>query len=70
MAYIANQKGMMPRIGLKSFGINLDAIKHMTVEEIYGTGIVPITECNKRFWKLIKEKNLKVTLGAEKKNEV
>jgi len=55
----------MPRIGLKAFGINLDAIKHLTIEEVYGSGIVPVTECNKRFWKLIKEKNLKVKIVSE-----
>lgn len=52
----------MPRIGLRSLGVNLDAIKDMTIAEVFGTGTVPVTECNKRFWKVINEKNLKVKL--------
>jgi len=60
----------MPRIGLRALGVNLDLIKDLTIEEVFGTGIVPVTECNKRFWKLIKEKNLKVKLqvSGEKKS--
>lgn len=58
------------RIGLRALGVNLDSIKDMTIAEVYGTGIVPVTECSKRFWKLIKEKNLKVKLQvtSEKKS--
>ena len=59
----------MARIGLRALGVNLDAIKDLTIAEVYGTGIVPVTECSKRFWKLIKDKNLKVklkVLGAKK----
>jgi len=52
----------MPRIGLRALGVNLDPIKDLTIKEIYGTGIVSVPECNKRFWKLIKQKNLKVKL--------
>jgi len=52
----------MPRIGLRALGVNLDSIKDMTIKEVYGSGIVSVPECNKRFWKLIKEKNLKVKL--------
>ena len=52
----------MPRIGLRALGVNLDSIKDLTIGEIFGTGIVSVPECNKRFWKLIKEKNLKVKL--------
>lgn len=52
----------MPRIGLRALGVNLDSIKDLTIGEVYGTGIVPVTECNKRFWKLIKDKKLKVKL--------
>ncbi len=59
----------MPRIGLKALGVNLDAIKDLTIGEVFGTGIVPVTECNKRFWKVIKDKNLKVKLQiGEKKS--
>ena len=60
----------MPRIGLRALGVNLDSIKDMTIAEVYGAGIVPVTECNKRFWKLIKDKNLKVKLQvtSEKKS--
>jgi len=57
----------MPRIGLRAVGVNLDVIKHMTIEEVYGTGILPVTECNKRFWALIKSKKLKVKLDANGK---
>jgi hypothetical protein len=52
----------MPRIGLKAVGVNLDPIKDMTVAEIFGTGIIPVTECNKKLWKLIKDKALQVKL--------
>lgn len=55
----------MPRIGLKAIGINLDKIKDMTIEEVYGSGILPVTECNKRFWALIKKKNLKVKIKVD-----
>lgn len=60
----------MPRIGLKALGVNLDAIKDLTIADVFGTGVVPVTECNKRFWKLIKEKNLKVKIAivGEKKS--
>ncbi len=59
----------MPRIGLRALGVNLDAIKDLTIGEVFGTGIVPVTEFNKRFWKLIKDKNLKVKLQiGEKKS--
>lgn len=62
----------MPRIGLKALGVDLDAIKDLTIAEVFGTGVVPVTECNKRFWKLIKEKNLKVkiTVGEKKSPSV
>jgi hypothetical protein len=52
----------MPRIGLRAVGVNLELIKDMTIGEVYGSGILPVTECNKRWWKLINEKNLKVKL--------
>jgi len=55
----------MPRIGLKAVGVNLDVIKDMTISEVYGTGIVPVTECNKRFWALIKKKKLKVKIDVK-----
>jgi hypothetical protein len=62
----------MPRIGLRALGVNLDSIKDLTIAEVYGTGVVPVTECNKRFWKLIKDKNLKVKLqvGVKKSSAV
>lgn len=61
----------MPRIGLKATGVNLDPIKDLTIAEVYGTGVVSVPECNKRFWKLIREKNLKVKLQiGEKKSRV
>ena len=56
----------MPRIGLRALGVNLEKIKHMTIEEVYGDGIVSVPECSKRFWKLIKEKNLKVKIKVVK----
>ena len=56
----------MARIGLRALGIDLDKIKDMTVAEIYGEGIVSVPECSKRFWKLIKDKNLKVKLQVTK----
>jgi hypothetical protein len=59
----------MPRIGLRALGVNLDAIKDMTIAEVYGTGILSVPECNKRFWKLIKEKNLKVKLQVASKKQ-
>ncbi len=52
----------MARIGLRALGINLDPIRKLTIEEVYGSGIVSIPECNKRFWKLINDKKLKVKL--------
>jgi len=52
----------MPRIGLRALGVNLDAIKDMTIAEIFGVGIISVPEFNKRFWKLIKERNLKVKI--------
>ena len=55
----------MPRIGLRALGVNSDSIKDMTIKEVYGSGIVSVPECNKRFWKLIKEKNLKVKLNVK-----
>ena len=55
----------MPRIGLRAYGIDLDKIKDMTIEEVYGTGTIPVTECNKKFWKLIKDKKLKVKLEVD-----
>lgn len=62
----------MPRIGLRALGVNLDSIKDLTIGEVYGTGVIPVTECNKRFWKLITEKNLKVKLqvGVKKSSVV
>lgn len=61
----------MPRIGLKAVGVNLDPIKHLTIAEVYGTGVVSVPECNKKFWNLIKAKNLKVKLiVGEKKSRV
>ena len=57
----------MPRIGLRALGVNLDVIKDLTIAEVYGTGVVPVTECNKRFWKLIKDKKLKVKLQVSSK---
>ena len=59
----------MPRIGLRAIGVNLDKIKDMTIAEVYGTGILPVTECSKRFWALIKKKNLKVKLKVDGKKK-
>jgi len=52
----------MPRIGLKAVGVNLDPIQDLTVKEIFGSGITAVTECNKKWWKLIKDRNLKVKI--------
>jgi hypothetical protein len=60
----------MPRIGLKALGINLDPIKDLTIAEVYGEGVVPVTECSKRFWALIKEKDLKVKLQIKSEKTV
>lgn len=55
----------MPRIGLKALGVNLDPIKHLTIEEVFGSGVLPITECNKKWWKIIKDKSLKIKLEVK-----
>lgn len=56
----------MARIGLRALGVNLDPIKHLTIEEVFGSGILQITECNKKWWKLLNDKNLKVKLTGVK----
>lgn len=56
----------MARIGLRALGVNLDVIKDMTIAEVYGTGVVSIPQCSKRFWKLIKEKKLMVRVNPDK----
>jgi hypothetical protein len=56
----------MARIGLRALGVDLDKIKHLTIGEVYGDGVVSVPECSKRFWKLIKDKNLKVKLKVTK----
>ena len=52
----------MPRIGLRALGVDLSSIKDMTIGEIFGSGIISVPEFNKKFWQLIKERNLKVKL--------
>ena len=61
----------MPRIGLRALGVNLESIKDMTIGEIFGMGIISVPEFNKKFWQLIKERNLKVKLQvtSEKKSD-
>jgi hypothetical protein len=55
----------MARIGLKALGVNLDPIKHLTIEEVFGSGIVAVTECNKKWWKIIRDKDLKIKLDVK-----
>jgi len=55
----------MPRIGLRSLGVNLDPIKHLTIEEVFGSGVLAVTECNKKWWKIIKDKGLKIKLDVK-----
>ena len=57
----------MPRIGLRALGVNLDPIKHLTMEEVFGTGILSVPEFNKKFWQLVKSKNLKVKVVVSSK---
>ena len=59
----------MARIGLRALGVNLDSIKDMTVAEIFGSGVISVPEFNKRFWKLVRDRSLKVKLqvGSSKK---
>lgn len=64
--HVRERRHNVPRIGLRALGVNLEKIKHMTIEEVYGDGIVSVPECSKRFWKLIKEKNLKVKIKVVK----
>lgn len=53
------------RIGLRALGVNLESIKDLTFGEVFGTGVISIPEFNKKFWNLVKKKNLKVKLQVE-----
>jgi len=54
------------RIGLRATGINLDPIKNLTIEKIFGVGLISVPEFNRCIWKLIKERGLKVKILAAK----
>lgn len=46
--------------GLNHVFINFESVKDMTLGELYGTNLVPITALTKTLWVLIKEEKLVV----------
>jgi hypothetical protein len=46
--------------GLKKVKVNFTKVKGMTLEQLYGTDDLPVTELTKKLWALIKAEGLRV----------
>lgn len=46
--------------GLRSVEVDFTSVKDKTIGEVFGVGVMPVTEISKKIWKLIREANLRV----------
>lgn len=48
------------KVGLQAVEISFEKVKDKTLGEVFGTGIIAVTEVSKKIWAVIKENQLRI----------
>lgn len=48
------------KVGLQAVEVSFEKVKDKTLGEVFGTGVIPVTEISKKIWAMIKESNLRI----------